>query len=69
MFFLAIPALSAGVSWPLSAWIAELRLYNSALFFEGMALVIAPLIVFSVLATRPKAAEARDSVAPSSPAS
>jgi len=52
MFFLAIPAISAGVSWPLSLWITDLHLDLSALFFEGLFIVMAPLVVFSISAAR-----------------
>jgi drug/metabolite transporter (DMT)-like permease len=48
MFFLAIPAISAAISWPLSLWIKDLHLDLSALFFGGLAIVTAPLVVFSV---------------------
>jgi drug/metabolite transporter (DMT)-like permease len=54
MFFLAIPAISAGVSWPLSQWITELHLHPSREFFEGLLLVMAPLLVFSVTTTHRK---------------
>jgi drug/metabolite transporter (DMT)-like permease len=56
MFFLAIPAISAGVSWPLSFWIPQLHLQLSSLFFEGLLLVMAPLVVFSVWTARAKSA-------------
>jgi drug/metabolite transporter (DMT)-like permease len=52
MFFLAIPAISAAVSWPLSLWIKDLRLDLSALFFEGLLIVMAPLVVFSIATAR-----------------
>ena len=47
MFFLAIPALSTLVSWPLSHWISELRFFANPMFFSGMALVTGPLLAFS----------------------
>ena len=47
MFFLAIPALSALISWPLSRWIANLRFAPTWPFFIGFALVTAPLLIFS----------------------
>ncbi len=46
MFFLAIPALSALVSWPMSRWIRSLHFTPSLMFFAGMALVSAPLLLF-----------------------
>jgi drug/metabolite transporter (DMT)-like permease len=52
MFFLAIPAISAIVSWFLSRWLTALRVNVSAAFFEGLLLVMAPLAVFSVVAAR-----------------
>jgi drug/metabolite transporter (DMT)-like permease len=52
MFFLAIPAISAAVSWPLSSWIRQLYTIPSALFFEGLALVMAPLLAFSMSTAR-----------------
>jgi drug/metabolite transporter (DMT)-like permease len=48
MFFLVIPATSALVSWPLSRWISDLHFVPTPLFFGGMALVTAPLLVFSL---------------------
>ena len=47
-----IPALSALVSWPLSRWIVTLRFAPSPLFFGGIALVIAPLLLFAFAALR-----------------
>ena len=52
MFFLAIPAISAIVSWFLSRWLTALRVNVSVAFFEGLLLVMAPLAVFSVVAAR-----------------
>ncbi len=52
MFFLAIPGLSAVVTWPLSLWITELRMQASLLFWEGMIFVSAPLLVFSFVTMR-----------------
>lgn len=54
MFFLIIPALSALASWPLSVWIADLSFLPNALFFGGLALVSAPLLVFAVSSMREK---------------
>ena len=52
MFFLAIPVISAAISWPLSLWIRDLHLNLSALFFEGLLIVMAPLVVFSIATAR-----------------
>ncbi len=52
IFFLAAPGLSALVSWPLSAWITTLRVFPSFAFFGGLLLVMAPLAVFAVVASR-----------------
>jgi len=47
MFFLVIPALSALASWPLSIWISDLSFLPNPLFFGGLALVSAPLLMFA----------------------
>jgi drug/metabolite transporter (DMT)-like permease len=52
MFFLAIPAISAVVSWAMSPWLAALRVNVSTAFFTGLLLVMAPLGVFSFVVTR-----------------
>jgi drug/metabolite transporter (DMT)-like permease len=52
MFFLVIPALSALISWPLSRWIWTLHFAPNWLFFAGLALVTAPLALFSWTAGR-----------------
>jgi hypothetical protein len=52
MFFLAIPAISTAVSLPLSLWISALHVHLSGLFLEGLALVMAPLAIFSLVAMR-----------------
>ena len=57
MFFLAIPVISAAVSWVLSGWLTALRVNLSPTFFEGLALVSAPLAVFSLVAARRPAGE------------
>jgi drug/metabolite transporter (DMT)-like permease len=62
MFFLAIPVISAIVTWSLSLWITDLRLQLSLRFFEGLLLVVAPLIVFSLVATGKGAAAKETSV-------
>jgi hypothetical protein len=63
MFFLIIPALSALVSWPLSIWIPNVGFLPNALFFVGLVLVSAPLLVLvlrfsGVRASAPGASEA-----------
>lgn len=55
MFFLVIPALSALVSWPLSVWISDLSFLPNALFFGGLALVSAPLLMFVAVSVRAEA--------------
>jgi drug/metabolite transporter (DMT)-like permease len=50
MFFLLIPVLSSLISWPLSWWIADLRIVLGPMFFSGLALVSIPLLVFSAMA-------------------
>jgi len=52
MFFLIIPALSALVSWPLSRWVWTLHFAPTPLFFAGLVLVTAPLLIFSVTTSR-----------------
>jgi len=52
MFFLAIPAISAAVSWVLSNWLTVLRVNVSTTFLEGLLLVMAPLVVFSFVTAR-----------------
>jgi hypothetical protein len=48
MFFLLIPVLSSLISWPLSWWIADLRIAFGPMFFSGLALVSIPLFAFCV---------------------
>jgi drug/metabolite transporter (DMT)-like permease len=52
MFFLLIPAMSSLISLPLSFWIEDLHIRLGPLFFLGLALVSAPLLVFSLSAFR-----------------
>jgi drug/metabolite transporter (DMT)-like permease len=52
LFFLAIPGISAIVTWPLSLWIVELRMQSSALFWVGVLFVTAPLLIFGAVTTR-----------------
>ena len=49
MFFLLIPALSSLISLPLSRWITDLRFISNPSFFVGMALVMTPLLVLSLM--------------------
>jgi len=69
MFFLAIPAISAGVSLPLARWIRELHVHTSAFFFAGFALIMAPLAFLALVAAAAQADNApsflRSAVAPS----
>ena len=48
MFFLIIPALSALISWPLSLWIHDIGFLPNTLFFIGLAMVTAPLLLFAI---------------------
>jgi hypothetical protein len=48
MFFLFVPGLSSLISWALSPWITDLRFIGGSMFFIGLALVAAPLLVFSI---------------------
>jgi hypothetical protein len=57
MFFLMIPAISAMISWPLSGWIPTLRFIPNAAFGLGLALVMGPLLLLSVVSRRSKAVE------------
>jgi hypothetical protein len=52
MFFLLVPALSALITAPLSLWIVDLRFVAGPLFFTGMALITAPLLLFSLLSRK-----------------
>ena len=48
MFFLLAPALTALISLPMSWWIADLHFRIDAVFFVGLALIAAALLVFSL---------------------
>ena len=48
MFFLLIPALTALISLPLSWWIGDLHFSVSLMFFVGLTVVIASLLLFSL---------------------
>lgn len=48
MFFLLIPALTALISLPLSWWIRDLHFAVSLMFFVGLAVVSASLLLFSL---------------------
>lgn len=50
MYFLFVPCLSSLVSFVLSTWISDLHLIVGPLFFTGLALVGAPLLIFSLKA-------------------
>jgi drug/metabolite transporter (DMT)-like permease len=64
MFFLAIPGISAIITLPLSLWISELRLHSSLLFWEGILLVMAPLVIFSNVTARMSQYELEPAKAP-----
>jgi Mn2+/Fe2+ NRAMP family transporter len=48
MFFLIVPGLSSLISFILSSWISDLHFAAGWMFFVGLALVAAPLFVFSM---------------------
>jgi drug/metabolite transporter (DMT)-like permease len=48
MFFLFVPGLSSLISFVLSSWISDLHFAANSMFFVGLALVAAPLFVFSM---------------------
>jgi hypothetical protein len=48
MFFLLIPALTALISLPLSWWISDLHFAVSLMFFVGLTVVSASLLLFSL---------------------
>ena len=50
MYFLFVPCLSSLVSFVLSTWVSDLHLIVGPLFFIGLALVGAPLLIFSLKA-------------------
>ena len=52
MFFLLTPVLTPLIAVPLSRWIPDLQFLAGPLFFVGMALVTAPLFLFSLIAWR-----------------
>jgi hypothetical protein len=48
MFFLIVPGLSSFISFILSSWISDLHFAARWMFFVDLALVAAPLFVFSM---------------------
>ena len=52
MFFLLTPVLTPLIAVPLSRWIPDLQFLAGPLFFIGMALVTAPLFLFSLITWR-----------------
>jgi hypothetical protein len=54
MFFLFVPALSSLISFVLSSWISDLHFTAGWRFFVGLALVAAPLFIFSMKSTKVK---------------
>jgi membrane protein implicated in regulation of membrane protease activity len=52
MFFLLVPALTGLVSLPLSLWIADLHFKIDGIFFIGLALIAAALLLFSLKSWR-----------------
>ncbi len=57
MFFLLIPGLSSVISWPLSGWIPTLRFVPNPAFGLGIALVMGPLLLLSVVSRRGRSLE------------
>jgi hypothetical protein len=52
MFFLFVPALSSLISLALSSWISALHFRAGWMFFLGLALIAAPLFIFSMKARK-----------------
>ncbi len=52
MFFLLIPVISSLISMSLSPWFPTLKVIVGPAFFWGMALVLIPLFVFSLISWR-----------------
>jgi drug/metabolite transporter (DMT)-like permease len=52
MFFMLVPGLTSLISVPLSWWIPDLKFMAGPMFFFGLALVAAALILFSFKAWR-----------------
>ena len=52
MFLLLVPALTCLLSIPMSWWIPELSFVAGPMFFLGLALIAAPLFVFSLQSWR-----------------
>ena len=52
MFFLSIPALTALISLPLSLWISDLHFAIDRMFYIGLVVVSASLLLFSLKAWR-----------------
>jgi hypothetical protein len=48
MFFLFVPGLSSLISFVLSSWISDLHFAADPMFFVGLAMVAAPLLLFSM---------------------
>jgi hypothetical protein len=48
MFFLLVPALTSLISLPLSWWIPDLRFVAGPLFFFGLIVIAAALLLFSL---------------------
>ena len=59
MFFLSIPAVTALLSLALSPWIPDLKFTVGPLFYAGLAVVAAPMFLFSWAAWRSDRREAR----------
>jgi hypothetical protein len=48
MFFLLVPALTSLISLPLSWWIPDLKFVAGPLFFFGLVVIAAALLLFSL---------------------
>jgi drug/metabolite transporter (DMT)-like permease len=66
MFFLVIPVVSSSISIFLSRWIPDLHVFEGPMFLLGLALVTAPLLVFSIKTWR-SAGPLYSDLAPSEP--
>jgi hypothetical protein len=55
MFLLLIPAVTCLISLGMSPWIKELSFTVSPVFFVGMVLIAAPILIYSWQSLRAKA--------------
>jgi hypothetical protein len=52
MFFLLVPALTALISLPLSLWLPDLHFAAGPMFFFGLLVIAASLLLFSIKSWR-----------------